>query len=68
MKEQTLYVCEFCNTSYANKSDAKQCEDNHKRCKKIVDTKYLPYKPDKTGKPQKVCIMFNDGTCEWYSR
>lgn len=68
MKEQKLYVCEFCNTSYADKSKAKQCESNHKKCVEIADTKYLAYKSDNTGKPQKVCIMFEDGTVEWYSR
>lgn len=68
MKEQKLYVCEFCGTQYGDKSKAKICEDNHKKCKKIIDTKYLAYKSDNTGRPHKVCVEFDDGSTQWYSR
>lgn len=35
MKEQKLYVCEFCGTQYGDKSKAKICEDNHKKVRKL---------------------------------
>ncbi len=68
MKEQTLYICEFCETKYADKEEAKKCERSHVVAMDIVDSKYLPYKNDGTGKPHKVRIRFSDGT-EWtYSK
>lgn len=30
MKTKTLYVCEFCHTSFADEKDAKKCEASHK--------------------------------------
>lgn len=30
MKEKKLYTCEFCNTDYADKEKAENCERNHK--------------------------------------
>ena len=29
MKEQKLYVCEFCGTQYKEKQSALNCEKNH---------------------------------------
>lgn len=29
MKEKKLYTCEICNTDYADKEKAKQCEKGH---------------------------------------
>lgn len=39
-----------------------------KKCKEIVDVRYSPYKSDNTGRPKKICIKFDDGDNEWYSR
>ena len=36
MKEKVLYTCEVCRTDYANKAEAKRCEESHKRKLKIV--------------------------------
>lgn len=68
MKEKKLYVCEFCNTSYNNKKDAEECEKNHKKAVKISNMRYLPSKSDRTGRPDRVCIKFEDGSEEWYKR
>ena len=67
-QERKIYVCDFCNTSYNEKSKAEKCESNHKKCKEIVDVRYSPYKSDNTGRPKKICIKFDDGDNEWYSR
>ena len=61
-------VCEMCNTSYADIMDAKRCEEDHKKCKKIIDAKYFSYKADHTGKLNKICVMLDDGDIEWYKR
>ena len=30
MVKKTLYTCQFCNTDYADKEKAMECEKNHK--------------------------------------
>lgn len=40
MKEKVLYTCEVCRTDYANKAEAKRCEENHKKRLKAVDLGY----------------------------
>ncbi len=30
MVTKTLYTCQFCNTDYADKEKAMECEKNHK--------------------------------------
>ena len=35
MIERTLYRCEYCNTDYARKSIAEECERIHKKLTKI---------------------------------
>lgn len=36
VKEKKLYTCEICNTDYANKEKAKQCEERHKLLEKAT--------------------------------
>lgn len=40
MKEQKIYVCEFCNTQYKNKQSALDCEKNHHAPKTIRQPQY----------------------------
>lgn len=68
MKETKLYECDFCHTSYKDKSKAKECEKNHKPIYQIIDIKYTSFKSDKTGTPNKICIEFPDGTQVWYKK
>ena len=42
MKERKIYVCDFCNTPYNEKSKAEKCESKHKKFKEIL---YVIYKP-----------------------
>ena len=35
-----LYTCELCHTDYANKAEAKRCEESHKKKLKVVDPGY----------------------------
>lgn len=68
MKENKLYECEHCHTSYQDKEKAKECEKNHVEPHKIIDAKYLAFKSDATGLPNKICIEFEDGRQVWYKR
>lgn len=68
MKELTKYKCDYCGTEYKEKSNAQQCEDNHKVNATISRRHYLNYAQDKSGYPQKVYIQFEDGKVIEYKR
>ena len=40
MKELKLYQCEVCGTQYADKNEAKKCEEYHTKDLEISDCKY----------------------------
>lgn len=61
MTESKLYTCEYCNTSYKDKNRCEECESNHKTPIQFVKSYYLPYKNMKTGYPNRINIVFNDG-------
>ena len=42
MKEKTLYTCEICHTSYANKQEAIECEKYHYVNLTIIEKCYRP--------------------------
>lgn len=68
MKEVNKYICEVCNTEYKNKSDAADCEKNHKIKLKIKDKKYLPLNMDNSGYPLNINVEFEDGKVIKYKR
>ena len=62
MKEQKLYVCDFCGTQYKDKEKARICEKGHKVYNRISDVRYH------TGAmlPDRVEVEFTDGSRRWY--
>lgn len=68
MKEQKLYVCEFCGTQYKEKQSALNCEKNHKIPSGITKTKYHAAKCVEDGYPDRIEIKFNDGKTIWYKK
>jgi len=68
LRELKLYQCEICGTQYADKINAKTCEESHKIPKKILGCKYLSYKQNQLGYPQKISIVFEDGKVVEYHR
>ena len=68
MREQKLYICDFCGTQYKNKYECEECEKHHVKVCEIVDTSYVTYKNDKTGYPQKIEVKMDDGMRVWYHR
>lgn len=65
MREKRLYTCEICNTDYADKEKAKDCEKNHKLLEKatiVGDYKSIGMFPD--GEPYKIRVKF-PGTNKW---
>ena len=78
MKESTLYVCEFCNTSYADRKEAEACEAAHIKPKKL--TKKMKFHPYKNGKgpifthqqvvqyPDWIDVEMQDGNTVRYKR
>lgn len=68
MKELTKYKCDYCGTEYKNKSDAQQCESNHKVDAQISKCHWLNYTQDHSGYPQKVYVKFENGNIIEYKR
>ncbi len=70
MISKTLYVCEVCHTEYADKNEAKKCEEVHKKGMnyKIVKQRFLSYKQDKSGFPVTITIQDQAGNTATYKR
>lgn len=62
MKEKRLYTCEICNTDYANKADAQNCEKEHCKTTVMKDFRYNAH----SKYPHKIEVKFTDGTTHWY--
>lgn len=62
MKEQKLYVCDFCGTQYTDKEKALICEKGHEMPKRISDVRYHAGGDF----PDRVEIEFTDGSRCWY--
>ena len=68
MKEKILYTCEVCSTDYADKAEAKRCEENHKRKLKIVNLRYLTRAQDLSGFPTTITVQSEYGTRVTYKK
>ena len=68
MKEQKLYVCDFCGTQYKEKLKALGCEKNHHTPKTMRQTQYHAAKCSQDGYPDRIEIVFEDGEAVWYKR
>lgn len=58
MKTKTLYVCEFCHTSFADEKDAKECEASHKRLYPKTKITPLYKRMTKFGVPAELTVEF----------
>ena len=68
MKEQKLYVCEYCGTQYKNKDNALTCEARHHPPVKIINAAYHAAKSVDDGYPDRIEVKFSDGKTIWYKR
>lgn len=68
MKQKVLYTCELCHTDYADKAEAKRCEESHERKLKIVDLRYLARAQALSGFPISITVQSEDGTRVTYKR
>lgn len=68
MKEKVLYTCEVCHTDYADKAEAKRCEESHKKKLKIVDSRYLARAQTLIGFPITITVQSEDGIRVTYKR
>lgn len=64
MREQKLYMCEYCGTQYKDKTKALSCEKTHKKVSNLKDTRYHA----NCDLPDRVEVVFEDGTSCWYKR
>lgn len=59
MKEKKLYTCDICNTDYADKEKAKECEKNHKLLEKAtIVGNYKSIGQFPHGEPYKIRVKF----------
>lgn len=68
MREQKLYLCEFCGTQYREKGKALDCEKNHHIPKSMGQPQYHAAKCPEDGYPDRIIIAFDDGKAFWYKR
>lgn len=68
MKEQKLYVCEFCNTQFKIKEEALRCESNHHSPKEMRQPHYHRANCSRDGYPDRIEIVFDDGKTIWYKK
>lgn len=68
MKEQKLYVCEFCNTQFKNKEEALKCESYHSTPKKMRFPQYHRALYENDGYPDRIEIVFDNGKTIWYKK
>lgn len=68
MKEQKLYVCEYCNTQFKEKTDAITCENFHHTPKEIAGASYHRAVSIPDGYPDIVMVKFDNGNIERYRR
>lgn len=62
MKEQKIYVCDYCGTQYKDKEKARMCEIGHKIYSRISDVRHHAG----GGFPDHVEAEFTDGSRHWY--
>lgn len=64
MKEQKLYICDYCGTQYEEKARCAKCEKTHAKISKIRDVEYHA-----DGKyPDRVEVVFEDGSFAYYKQ
>lgn len=68
MKEQKLYVCEFCGTQYGVKQKALDCEKSHHTPKSMRRAQYHTAKCSQDGYPDRIEVVFDNGEVLQYKR
>lgn len=68
MKEQKLYMCEYCNTQFKDKEEAIKCEKFHHVAMEIKSASYHRALSTRDGYPDILMVKFEDGNIERYKR
>nr|DAO25876.1 MAG TPA: Monocytic leukemia zinc finger protein finger, acetyl transferase, DNA [Caudoviricetes sp.] len=66
MKELKLYQCELCRTQYADKNEAKQCEQYHARDLEIDGWSYRGMNETTEKFPVKIWVKSKNGEERMY--
>ena len=66
MKELKLYQCELCGTKYADKNEAKKCEEFHVKDLEVSDCKYHGMNVCADKFPVKIWIKSKSGVKRMY--
>lgn len=68
MKEIKHYVCDYCNTEYADEEKCLICEGSHEMIDKITKQIFNPISNDKSGYPIKIEVGAKNGKRLVYKR
>lgn len=68
MKIVEKYKCDVCGTEYKDRKDATECENGHKKAKKIIKQVHQPHNLNMSGYPLKLEVEMSDGTKLMYKR
>ena len=66
MKELKLYQCELCGTRYADKNEAKKCEEYHAKDLKISGCRYNGMNVNGDRFPVTIWVTSKDGKERMY--
>ena len=61
-------VCETCGTVYADKAKAAERQKAHHAPDRIIRARYAPVSGDRTGYPQTLEVLMDDGKTATYKR
>lgn len=65
MKKVEHYICEVCNTEYAEKTKCERCEKSHRKPMGIASARYVPVTQSGDGFPASIEVEFvGDGGME----
>ena len=68
MRTVQHYVCETCGTVYADKAKAAERQKAHHAPDRIIRARYAPVSGDRTGYPQTLEVLMDDGKTATYKR
>lgn len=68
MKEQKLYLCDYCGTQYKDKDECKKCEKGHNVPVGISGANYVSVKSNGSGYPTQIHIKMSNGETITYKR
>lgn len=68
MKEQHVFICDYCKTVYKNKEAAIACEKGHHVPRVIYKSQYVSLGVNNEGSPTYIILEMDNGSYQKYKR